>query len=58
MAVTPQYDISIDGRGYLVDYNSYRRRTTPAQKEQRDTSEDVGENTLSNVGQWTRSQTD
>ena len=58
MAVTPQYDISIDGRGYLVDYNSYRRRTTPAQKEQRDTSEDVGENTLSNVGQWVRSQTD
>ena len=58
MAVTPQYDISIDGRGYLVDYNSYRRRTVPAQKEQRDTSEDVGENTLSNVGQWTRSQTD
>jgi len=58
MAVTPQYDISIDGRGYLVDYGSYRRRTVPAQKEQRDTSEDVGENTLSNVGQWTRSQTD
>jgi len=58
MAVTPQYDISIDGRPYLVDYNSYRRRTVPAQKEQRDTSEDVGENTLSNVGQWTRSQTD
>jgi len=58
MAVTPQYDISIDGRGYLVDYGSYRRRTIPAQKEQRDTSEDVGENTLSNVGQWTRSQTD
>mgnify|MGYP003675030591 CR=1 FL=1 len=58
MAVTPQYDISIDGRGYLVDYSAYRRRTVPAQKEQRDTSEDVGENTLSNVGQWTRSQTD
>ena len=58
MAVTPQHDISIDGRGYLVDYSSYRRRTIPAQKEQRDTSEDVGENTLSNVGQWTRSQTD
>ncbi len=58
MAVTPQYDISIDGRGYLVDYSAYRRRTLPAQKEQRDTSEDVGENTLSNVGQWTRSQTD
>ena len=58
MAVTPQYDISINGRPYLVDYSAYRRRTVPAQKEQRDTSEDVGENTLSNVGQWTRSQTD
>ena len=50
MAVSPQYDISINGRGYQVDYTNYRRRTVPAQKEQRDTSEDVGENTLSNVG--------
>ncbi len=58
MAVTPQYDISINGRPYLVDYSAYRRRTVPAQKEQRDTSEDVGENTLSNVGHWIRSQTD
>tara|TARA_B100000287_G_scaffold165924_1_gene156490 strand:+ start:3430 stop:5289 length:1860 start_codon:yes stop_codon:yes gene_type:complete len=58
MAVSPQYDVSINGRGYQVDYTNYRRRTVPAQKEQRDTSEDVGENTLSNVGQWVRSQTD
>ena len=58
MAVSPQYDISIDGRGYLVDYSGFRRRTLPAQKEQRDMGSDVGENTLSNVGQWVRSQTD
>ncbi|MBP00521.1 MAG: hypothetical protein CMG34_04825 [Candidatus Marinimicrobia bacterium] len=58
MAIAPKYDISINGRGYMVDYTNYRRRTIPAQKEQRDTSEDVGENTLSNVGQWVRSQSD
>ena len=58
MAVAPQYDISIDGRGYLVDLTGFRRRTIPAQKEQRDTGGDVGENTLSDVGQWIRSQTD
>ena len=58
MAVAPQFDVSIDGRGFLVDYTGFRRRTIPAMREQRDTSTDVGENTLSNVGQWVRSQTD
>jgi hypothetical protein len=58
MAVTPRFDVSIDGRGYLVDIERYRRSTIPAQKEQRDTSSDVGEQTLSVVGQWVRSQTD
>tara|TARA_B100001750_G_scaffold164019_1_gene132707 strand:- start:1553 stop:3406 length:1854 start_codon:yes stop_codon:yes gene_type:complete len=58
MAISPKFDISINGRGYMVDYTNYRRRTIPSQKEQRDTSEDVGENTLSNVGQWVRSQSD
>ena len=52
------YDIILDSNGYMVDYTDYRRRTIPAQREQRDTSEDVGEQTLSNVGQWVRSQTD
>ena len=58
MSAGDGFDVLIDSRGYMVDYRQYRRRTIPAQKEQRDTSTDVGENTLSNVGQWTRSQTD
>jgi len=58
MSTGHRFDVSINGRGYQVDYGQYRRRTLPALKEQRDTSDDVGENTLSNVGQWVRSQTD
>ena len=58
MSAGDGFDVLIDSRGYMVDYRQYRRRTIPAQKEQRDTSTDVGENTLSNVGQWTRSHTD
>jgi hypothetical protein len=58
MAVAPRFDVALDGRGYLVDYTGFRRRTLPAMREQRDTSTDVGENTLSNAGQWVRSQTD
>lgn len=58
MSTGHRFDVSIGGRGYLVDYSGYRRRTMPALKEQRDTSTDVGENTLSAAGQWVRSQTD
>lgn len=58
MAVTPRFDVSINGREYLVDIARYRRSTVPAQKQQQDTSDDVGEQTLSNVGQWVRSQSD
>ena len=58
MAVAPRFDVSIDGREYLVDIERYRRSTVPAQKQQQDTSNDVGEQTLSNVGQWIRSQSD
>ncbi len=58
MAVAPRFDVSIDGREYLVDIERYRRSTVPAQKQQQDTSDDVGEQTLSNVGQWIRSQSD
>ena len=52
------FDVAVDGRKYLVDTAGYRRRTIPAQREQRDTSTDVGEHTLSSAGQWIRSQTD
>tara|TARA_R100000664_G_scaffold33868_1_gene52453 strand:+ start:3545 stop:5398 length:1854 start_codon:yes stop_codon:yes gene_type:complete len=58
VAVAPRFDVSIDGREYLVDIERYRRSTVPAQKQQQDTSDDVGEQTLSNVGQWIRSQSD
>ncbi|MCH2622750.1 MAG: hypothetical protein MKZ66_05860 [Acidimicrobiales bacterium] len=58
MAAGDGFDVIIDGRGYMVDYTEYRRRTIPSQKEQRDTSTDVGEQTLSIAGQWVRSQTD
>ena len=58
MAVAPRFDVSIDCREYLVDIERYRRSTVPAQKQQQDTSDDVGEQTLSNVGQWIRSQSD
>ena len=56
--VAARFDVAVDGRKYLVDPAGYRRRTIPAQREQRDTSTDVGEHTLSSVGQWIRSQTD
>ncbi len=56
--VVARFDVSVDGRKYLVDPAGYRRRTVPAQREQRDTSTDVGEHTLSSAGQWVRSQTD
>ena len=58
MAAGDGFDVIIDGRGYMVDHTAYRRRTVPSQKEQRDTSTDVGEQTLSVAGQWVRSQTD
>jgi hypothetical protein len=58
MAAGDGFDVIIDGRGYMVDYTQYRRRTIPSQREQRDTSTDVGEQTLSIAGQWVRSQTD
>lgn len=53
-----RFDVAINGAEYLVDYGQYRRRTVPAQREQRDMSTDVGEHTLSTAGQWVRSETD
>ena len=53
-----RFDVAINGTEYMVDYDQYRRRTVPAQREQRDMSTDVGEHTLSTAGQWVRSQTD
>lgn len=56
--VSAAFHVAVNGRKYLVDPEGYRRRTIPAQREQRDTSTDVGEHTLSAAGQWVRSQTD
>ena len=58
MAYSQAFDVAINGNTYLIDYDNYRRRTVAAQREQRDTSADVGEQTLSSAGQWVRSITD
>ncbi len=49
--------VTVDGRSYLVETEGYRRTTVPTLREQRDTSDEAGENRL-NTQYWVRSQTD
>ncbi len=49
--------VTIDGRSYFVETEGYSRTTVQTLREQRDTSEEAGENRL-NTQFWVRSQTD
>ena len=49
--------VTIDGRSYLIETEGYSRTTVQTLREQRDTSEEAGENRL-NTQFWVRSQTD
>jgi len=49
--------VTIDGRSYLIETEGYSRTTVPTLREQRDTSNEAGEQRL-NTQFWVRSQTD
>ena len=49
--------VTINGRSYLIETEGYSRTTVQTLREQRDTSEEAGENRL-NTQFWVRSQTD
>lgn len=49
--------VTLNAREYLVDPEGYRRTTVPVLREQRDTSDEPGEQRL-NTQMWVRSQTD
>lgn len=49
--------VAINGESYLVDPAQYNRTTIPVLREQRDTSDEAGEQRL-NTQMWVRSQTD
>jgi len=49
--------IDADARSYNIDVNEYRRTTIPTLREQRDTSDEPGEQSISSQF-WLRSQTD
>lgn len=51
-------EISLDGRPYIVDLTQYRRRTLPALRDQFDTAQEPGEQSLSSEGLWRRSCND
>lgn len=58
MAHSPEYlPIAINGTSYMVDTEGYSRTTIPVLREQRDTSDEAGEQQL-NTQMWIRSQTD
>lgn len=53
-----RWDLSVDGLGFVLginDQNPYLRESAPVQKQQFDTSQEAGEQTLD--GYWIRSQT-
>jgi hypothetical protein len=49
--------VAIDGTSYMIDMEGYSRTTIPVLREQRDTSDEAGEQQL-NTQMWVRSQTD
>ena len=49
--------IDADARSYNIDVDQYRRTTIPTLREQRDTSDEPGEQSISSQF-WLRSQTD
>lgn len=58
MAHSPEYlPIAINGTSYMIDTEGYSRTTIPVLREQRDTSDEAGEQQL-NTQMWIRSQTD
>ena len=58
MAHSPEYlPIAINGTSYMLDTEGYSRTTIPVLREQRDTSDEAGEQQL-NTQLWIRSQTD
>lgn len=50
--------VELAGHQYIVDLAGYRRRTLPALREQFDTANEPGEQSLSSEGLWRRSQSD
>ena len=58
MANTPEYlPVAINSTAYMIDVDGYDRTTIPVLREQRDTSDEAGEQQL-NTQMWIRSQTD
>lgn len=58
MAHAPErLPVTIDGTSYFVESSGYQRTTVPVLREQRDTSDEAGEQQL-NTQMWLRSQTD
>jgi hypothetical protein len=56
-ADTPYYlPVSIGARSYLLDLKKYQRRTIPPIRPPQDSSEEPGEQSLSQEGLWRRSQ--
>lgn len=50
--------VAIGDHAYLADLQNYRRRTLPALREQFDTAQEPGEQSLNVEGLWRRSQAD
>ena len=58
MAHSPEYlPVAINGTSYMIEVDSYSRTTIPVLREQRDTSDEAGEQQLT-TQMWVRSQTD
>lgn len=57
MSTAEYLPVSINGTSYMVDVEGYGRTTIPVLREQRDTSDEAGEQQL-NTQMWIRSQTD
>lgn len=52
------WPVAIHGHGYLIEPKLYRRAFIPVQRDTRDDTFEPGEQTLSPVGLWRRSQSD
>ena len=57
MSTAEYLPVSINGTSFMVDVEGYSRTTIPVLREQRDTSDEAGEQQL-NTQMWIRSQTD
>ena len=57
MSTAEYLPVSINGTSFMVDVEGYSRTTIPVLREQRDTSDEAGEQQL-NTQLWIRSQTD